>query len=55
MTELNANFDFSESLSIPVNFTLMENVLLGLMAFGTVVEIIKTVVRTIQYAGNDEA
>lgn len=54
MTELNANFHFNEALSIPVNFTLMENVLLGLMAFGTVVEIIKTVVRTIQYANMDD-
>ena len=53
MTELNASFHFQDALSVPINFELIENIFLGLMAFGTVVEIIKTVVRTIQYANND--
>jgi len=40
--------------SIPANWNvIVSNVLIGLTAFGTAVEIIQTVYRTIQYANND--
>ena len=54
LTELNASNVMGDTVHAPENWGMAaSNILLALTAFGTVVEIIKTVFRTVQYAHND--
>ncbi len=54
LTELNASNVMEDTLHAPENWGMFaSNILLALTAFVTVVEIIKTVFRTVQYAHND--
>jgi hypothetical protein len=56
LTDLNASNIMEDTLHAPENWGMLaSNILLALTAFGTVVEICKTIVGTIHYARSDES